>query len=126
MAKNRYIKEGVIIKELDASFSAPDFFETDQNLQVTNKDGIYIYKVVDNQAVLRSQSEIDADFLPIYIDKKLIELRELIYTRWVDSSKTAAANQAQYQIVKSNIETATSIIEVDNKYNNFVTFMNLS
>lgn len=124
MAKNRHIVESDIIKELDASFSAPDFIETDQILEVKNTNGIYQYKRVSGEIVARTQAEIDADYLPVYIAQKIDDARELLYTRWPDSSKTIAANQARYQSFKGG--TYADIAAVDSEYDDFVTFLDLS
>ena len=124
--KNRYEVENNIIKDIDNSYTSVEFYLTDDRLEVLNENGIPQYKIVGSTHVLRSQSEIDADYLLIYIEKRLLDLRELLYTRWVDSSKTGAANQSQYKIIKSNISNATSLSQVDNEYNNFKIFMDLS
>jgi hypothetical protein len=64
-----------------------------------------------------------------YAEEKLYGvagIRELLYTRWPDSSKTIAALKAQYDVVKSDSSSWTSLAEVDTAYDNFVTFMDLS
>ena len=125
MPKNRYKKEGDIIKDLDASYTASEIYETDESLQVTDENGTYRYKVVDGSHVLRTQPELDTDYLPTYITEKLNELRELFTTRWSDSSKAISANQAQYNIAKTNISGASSLTDVDTAYSTFESFMDL-
>ena len=124
--KNRYKVESTIITGSDASFTAPEFYETDENLQVENENGIYLWKIVDNILTARSSAEIDADYLEIYRAEKLEALRELFVNNWPDSSKAISANQAQYNNAKSGIAGAADIAEVDTEYNTFVEFMDLS
>jgi len=124
--ENRYKIENGIIVGNDLSYTASEVYETDDNLQIFNENGVYLYKVISGNIIARTQSEIDADYLIIYKDKKLTELRELLYTSWPDSSKAIAALKENYDLSKSSIESATSISEIDTAYNNFVTFMDLS
>ena len=126
MAKNRYKIINNIVHGLDGSFTAEEYYETDENLQTTDDNGIWRYKIVNGNHVLRSQEEIDADYLPIYKEEKLTEIRELLYTRWPDSSKTIAALKARYDVVKGASSGWADTSEVDTAYNDFVTFMDLS
>ena len=126
MAKNRYRIENNIIVAFDGSYTAEEVYETDENLTIGDGNGTKRYKIVDGSHVLRTQEEMDTDYLPIYKEEKLTELRELLYTRWPDSSKTIAALKAQYDVVKAASSEWDSLTDVDTAYDNFTTFMDLS
>ena len=76
--------------------------------------------------MLRDQSEIDRDYLPIYKAEKIEEIKSLLRTRDYDSSKTQAALKAQYEILKAGWSILATIEEVDTAYNDFIVFMDLS
>jgi len=80
MAKNRYKVENNIIIGLDASYTAEEFYETDDNLQTLNTDGSYKFKISDGIHVERTQSEIESDstFLNKYKKNTWKELFQLL------------------------------------------------
>jgi hypothetical protein len=65
--KNRYAVNNGIITGIDSAFIYPEFYETDDNIQCFNDDGVPQYKIAKGKHVLRTQSEIESD--PIYIEK---------------------------------------------------------
>ena len=60
-----------------------------------------------------------------YAERKIDEIRGLVTSRWVDSSKTIAALKAQYDVFKGASSSWTSFAEVDSAYNDFIIFMDL-
>lgn len=124
--KNKFDGTEIIIEE-----NVPSPYKHKINgKSISNEYGFWIFKFIESVVVEKTNSEIEIEvntyYLPVYIEKRLLELRQLMYTRWVDSSKTGAANQAQYKIAKTNMAGSTSLSEVDTEYNNFELFMNLS
>lgn len=65
--KNRFAVNNNIITGRDSAFIAPVFYETDDNFNVFNSDGIPQYKIKNGKHALRTQAEIEAD--PLYIEK---------------------------------------------------------
>ena len=61
-----------------------------------------------------------------YANEKIEEMRELIYTRWIDSSKAVTAMQAQYSNFRTNALAATSTGEVDDEFETLETWLDLS
>ena len=61
-----------------------------------------------------------------YANEKIEEMRNLIYTRWIDSSKAVTALKAQYDVFKTNALSATSTSEVDDEYETLETWLDLS
>ena len=59
--KNRYKVENNIITGSDNSYTAKEFYLTDDNLQVINDNGVPQYKVMDGKHELRTKAEIEAD-----------------------------------------------------------------
>ena len=123
--KNRYKIENNIIKELDASYTAPEFYLTDDNLQVTNENGIPQYKIVGGVHVSRSQSEIDVAYLPIYSIQKIDEMESHILERLLRWSIALPAIQAKFNnVFIVSVEGAVSLAEVDAAYNDMITWLN--
>ena len=125
MAKNRYKIENNIITELDCSYTAPEFYLTDDNLQVTNENGILQYKIVGGVHVSRSQSEIDVAYLPIYSIQKIDEMESHILERLLRWSIALPAIQAKFNnVFIVSVEGAVSLAEVDAAYNDMITWLN--
>jgi len=58
-----------------------------------------------------------------YFVSKINKARITSITRWIDSSKTVAAIQAQYKVFKEG--NYSTIAEVDTAYNNFISWMEI-
>ena len=61
--------------------------------------------------------------IPRCKEAKVNEARNTSATRWIDSSKTVAAIQAQYKVFKAG--NYSTIAEVDTAYNNFISWMEI-
>ena len=58
-----------------------------------------------------------------HLENEIAEARSFFNSRWVDSDKTVAANQAQYKIFKNG--DYSTIEEIDIAYDNFISFMDV-
>ena len=126
MAKNRYKIENNIINDLDGSFTAEEYYETDELLVTLDDRGIRRYKIVDNNHVLRSQEEMDADYFPTYKQIILVKLRELFVKKFPDSSKDISALTAHYRNIKTASANWTTIADADAAYENYLSFMDIT
>jgi hypothetical protein len=94
--KNRYEVENGIITGIDCAYIAASFYETDENLQVKNADGVNQYKIDKGKHKLRTQSEIEGD--PVYIES----FNKQIKSKLIDIDSASIRSIREYISSKSD------------------------
>lgn len=135
--KNRYKVENNIITDSDASYSASEFYLTDETLQVKNADGSCRYKIVAGDHVLRSQAEIENDSTFLNAYKK--EVWKELYGTLKDNlfeiivNKRQAGNPtfnfddvvAKAQLFKNNAASYSTVAEIDTARDQAINWMGI-
>lgn len=107
----------------------PPFKQKINGKSISNEFGTFIFTWDGSDATEKTSTEIETEeninLLPEYKTQKIAEGRNILYTQWPDSSKTVTALKNQYLIFKTNVQSATTIAEVDTELTDFITFIDI-
>lgn len=116
--KNKFDGSEILIGNVN-----PPYKRKINNKSISNDFGIYIFTWDGIQIFEKSQVEIDNETLPIYISKKIDLIKILILNQWINSSKNIAQIKEQYDLLKSQSLTWTTVAQVDTEIDNFIEWL---